>query len=309
LAHSFAAKVRRGEPISIVFKKRRLAFCKTPVYFWPCPSGQRHRIHDNGFMSNCFKSKPTPSVVILTPLKDVADQAGDYFRRLLALSYPRENISVGLLESDSSDDTHQAFQKQCERAAPHFRRVQLWKKDFNYQIPKDVPRWHPNIQSERRAILARSRNHLLFLALADADWALWLDADVIEFPPDIIERLISYGKDIVHPNCVKEYGGPSYDLNAWCDRGKSHLHDFRDGPELVELEAVGGTMLLVRADLHRDGLIFPPFYYGADHPFARDKKSGEPKGEIETEGFGFLAADMNLKCWGAPRLEIRHRDF
>ncbi|HTV75945.1 MAG TPA: hypothetical protein VMD57_03020, partial [Candidatus Baltobacteraceae bacterium] len=244
-----------------------------------------------------------------TPIKDVADQAEDYFSRLLKLSYPHQSISVGLLESDSRDGTYEAFRTQCELAAPQFHRVQLWKKDFNFQIPKALPRWHPGVQAERRSILARSRNHLLFLALDGADWALWLDADVVEFPSDIIERLMACGKDIVHPNCVKKYGGPSFDLNAWRDRGKSHLHDLRNGAELVELEAVGGTMLLVRADLHRAGLIFPPFYYGPDHRFAREKNPGEPKGEIETEGFGLLAADMGLKCWGMPRLEIRHRDF
>jgi hypothetical protein len=260
-------------------------------------------------LTNVLKSKPKPPrVAILTPIKDVADQAEDYFQRLLKLSFPRRNISVGLLESDSGDETFEAFQKQCLKFAPQFGSVHLWKKDFYFQIPKDLPRWHPGIQAKRRAALARSRNHLLFLALADADWVLWLDADVIEFLPDIIERLIACGKDIVHPHCVKKYGGASYDLNAWRNRGKSHLHDLRD-EELVELEAVGGTMLLVRADLHRDGLIFPPFYYGPSHPFAREKNPGEPKGEIETEGFGLLAADMNLKCWGAPRLEILHRDF
>jgi hypothetical protein len=252
-----------------------------------------------------------PRVVILTPLKDVADQAEDYFRRLLSLTYPHQSISIGLLESDSRDHTYEAFRRQCDRAAHHFHRVQLWKHDFNFQIPKGVPRWEPGIQARRRAILARSRNHLLFRALDDADWALWLDADVIEFPPDIIERLLAYGRDIIHPHCVKEYGGPSYDLNAWYDRGRLQLHDLRSRGELVELEAVGGTMLLVRADVHRDGLIFPPFYYGPGHRFARSRTGpgpGGPEGEIETEGFGLMAADMGLKCWGAPRLEIRHRN-
>ena len=32
--------------------------------------------------------------------------------------------------------------------------------------------------------------------------------------------------------------------------------------DLVELDAVGGTVLFIRADVHRDGLVFPPFPYG-----------------------------------------------
>lgn len=191
-------------------------------------------------LPDILKSKAAPpQVVILTPIKDVADQAEDYFRRLLGLSYPHQNISIGLLESDSRDNTHKAFRKQCDQAARHFRRVRLWKHDFNFRLPKGVPRWEPAAQPERRAILARSRNQLLFGALDDADWALWLDADVIEFPPDIIERLLACGKDIIHPHCVKQYGGPSFDLNAWRDRGLLHLHDLRNAGELVELESVG----------------------------------------------------------------------
>jgi Anp1 len=63
------------------------------------------------------------------------------------------------------------------------------------------------VQVMRRAVLARSRNHLLFRVLDDQDWVLWLDVDVIEYPPDIIERLLATGKRIVHPNCVRHYGG------------------------------------------------------------------------------------------------------
>jgi len=29
-------------------------------------------------------------------------------------------------------------------------------------------------------------------------------------------------------------------------------------------------------------------------------------GEIETEGFGMMAKDMGIECWGLPDLEIRH---
>ena len=111
-------------------------------------------------------------------------------------------------------------------------------------------------------MLAKSRNHLLFHALDDEDWVLWLDVDVIEYPPDLIERLLATGKEIVQPHCVLDYGGPTFDCNGWRDQGRLHLDDLRDEGELVELDAVGGTVLLVRADLHRDGLVFPPFLYG-----------------------------------------------
>jgi hypothetical protein len=147
-----------------------------------------------------------------------------------------------------------------------------------------------------RTVLARSRNHLLFHALDDEDWALWMDVDVIGYPADMIERLLATGKDIVQPHCVLDYGGASFDRNAWRDKG---------APEggLVHLDAVGGTMLMVRADLQRDGLVFPAYPYGRANPCARDGRTGE----IETEGLGIMAGDMGHLCWGMQDLEIRHR--
>jgi peptide chain release factor subunit 1 len=156
-------------------------------------------------------------------------------------------------------------------------------------------------------VLARARNHLLFRALRDEDWVLWLDVDVVEYPRDIIEQLLACNADIVQPNCVVQYGGPSFDRNAWSAGGKKLLSDMR-GQGRVRLESVGGTMLLIRADRHRDGLVFPPFFYGARSRWVRDPHPirGSKLGEIETEGLGIMAKDMGIECWGLPDLEIRH---
>ena len=59
----------------------------------------------------------------------------------------------------------------------------------------------------------------------------------------------------------------------------------------MPLDSVGGTMLLVRADLHRDGLLFPPFPY---------------KLHIETEGLAMMAKEMGHRCWGQFDLRIVH---
>jgi peptide chain release factor subunit 1 len=148
---------------------------------------------------------------------------------------------------------------------------------------------------------------LLFGALGDEDWVLWLDVDVIDYPADILEQLLALDRDIVHPHCVTEPGGATFDLNAWRDGGRRIMSDLR-GQGLVRLDSVGGTMLLVRADRHRDGLVFPPFFYGARSRWVRDPHPlrGPLVGEIETEGLGIMAKDMGVECWGLPDLEIRH---
>ena len=180
----------------------------------------------------------------------------------------------------------------------------MWKNDFGYHLPPGQERWAAEVQIARRTVLAKSRNRLLFHALEDEDWVLWLDVDVIEYPANILlEQLLATGKDIVHPHCDKVFGGSSFDHNAWRDQGHLHLDDLRAEGALVELDAVGGTMLLVRADLHREGLIFPPYAYGRLNPRIRPDTP-----ELETEGLGMMARDMGYQCWGMPYLEIRHRN-
>ena len=252
-------------------------------------------------------SNSSASVLILTPMKSARRFLDTYFAALERLSYPHTLLSLGILEGDSSDGTFETVERRLEDACPGFRRKVLVKKDFGFSMPKGAHRHAAVFQEQRRAVLARARNHLLFRALRDEDWVLWLDADVIEYPANILEQLLAFDLDIVHPNCVCEYGKVSFDLNAWSDGGRKHLSDMR-GQGIVRLQSVGGTMLLVRADRHRDGLVFPPFFYGAGSRWVRNPHPlrGAHVGEIETEGLAIMAKDMGIECWGLPDLEIRH---
>ena len=249
-------------------------------------------------------------VLILTPAKDAVRPLVGYFAALAKLSYPRELTSLGFLESDSRDGTHELLAWHAARLSGQYRKVGVWKRDFGFQLPPQVPRWSPELQVERRAVIARSRNHLLSRALGDEDWVLWIDADVIGYPADVIQRLLAAGRDIVHPHCLIQLGHEpprTFDLNAWRDHGRLHLDDLRGEGDVVPLDTVGGTMLLVRADAHRDGLVFPPFPYGKRHPLGRPDQPFRPGGgEIETEGLGLMASDMGYQCWGMPNLEIIH---
>jgi glycosyltransferase involved in cell wall biosynthesis len=243
-------------------------------------------------------------VLVLTPVKNAEYAIERYIELLHRLTYPRHLISIAFLEGDSSDRTYDLLRWSLPKLQRSFRRAMLWKRDFGFQIPEGLDRYADEIQAERRAALAKARNHLLFHALDNEDWVLWMDVDLYDYPPDAIERMLATGKDIVHPNCVTVPGGASYDRNAWSGGGKVFMETQRD-QELVRLESVGGTMLLVRADLHRDGLVFPPFYYGAANKLVRSWMPGE----IETEGMAMMAHDMGYECWGLPQLEIQHQPF
>ncbi|MFE9066735.1 glycosyltransferase [Streptomyces violaceusniger] len=252
-----------------------------------------------------------PPLLVLTPLKDAAAFLPRYLDNLRALDHPRDALSVGLLEGDSRDGTWQALQDALPALEADFRRVTLVRRHFGLRLTG--PRWERSVQRQRRSALAMARNHLLSRALADERWVLWLDVDVTDHPADLVQRLLGAREEIVAAHCVTEPGGPSFDLNTfvlhpdagaldwdrWLRDGilqppkgfaRSYLDELR-GHERVRVDAVGGTALLIHADLHRDGLVFPAV------PYRR---------LIETEGLAALAQDMGVTCWALPGVEVVH---
>lgn len=63
-----------------------------------------------------------------------------------------------------------------------------------------------------------------------------------------------------------------------------------DERAILELDGVGGTALLVKAEVHRDGAMFPPF------PFYH---------LLETEGFAKMASRLGWNSYGLPNYRVR----
>jgi len=199
-----------------------------------------------------------PSVLVLTPAKNAKEHLPLYFERLNRLDWPRERLSVGLIEGDGTAGTWAELRCLEPVLRRRAARVSIAKPDFGFQLPKGARRRMHEPQFARRTVLAKVCNYLLFNALRDEDLVSWIDVDVIEFPPDILKRPIGYGRDIVHPHCVTAYGSSTFDLYSWSDHARQIMHDMQGRGE-VALDSVDGTVLLIKADRHRDGLIFPPF--------------------------------------------------
>jgi len=72
---------------------------------------------------------------------------------------------------------------------------------------------------------------------------------------------------------------------------RRYLNDLKGEADLVRLDGVGGCVLLVAAELHRSGLVFPPFVF--DH-------------HIETEGLAKMAARMGVTLYGLPSVNVIH---
>jgi GT2 family glycosyltransferase len=253
-------------------------------------------------------------VLILTPVKDAVRFLPHYIQNLNTLTYPNDRISLAFLESDSQDDSYQSLMSHLPELQAKFAKVKLFKQDFGYRthLPQALSQ-----QRQRRGIIAKSRNILLSQALTDEEWVLWIDVDLHYYPPDVIEQLLAAEKEIVVPHCVLEDNEDrTFDLNTfklkpgaaqwdWSPyildgiiqppirHGRYYLSDLRQH-QCIEVDGVGGTMLLVRADIHREGLVFPNFPY---------------KYHIETQGLAYMARDMGYRCWGLPNLEIVHPDL
>ena len=179
-------------------------------------------------------------------------------------------------------------------------------------------------QAARRASMAKARNSLLFTTISPStSWILWLDGDIIETPATLIDDLASFDKDIIVPNCFQRFVNEAgkddtrpYDYNSWRDsdiaqelaakmgpdevllEGYAEMATYRtlmamladsgenrDRKRIMPLDGVGGTALMVKAAVHRDGAMFPPFsFYHL----------------IETEGFAKMAKRLGYDSWGLP---------
>jgi Anp1 len=257
------------------------------------------------------KPTPLPYILILPPIKNGFKFLPYYFRNRLQLHYPLDRLSLGILEGDSRDNTFKAIEQNLPALRSYFRRVELYQRAYHFQLT--TPRWENSIQIKRRSILAKSRNFLLSKCLDDEEWVLWLDVDLCSYPTDIIQNLLAVNKAIVTPECVLQNTDKSYDLNTFKlkpgttdqdeaihlsdgvklppkGEGRFYLEDLR-AFDLVEVDSVGATMLLVNADLHREGLNFPSYSY---------------KGHLESEGLAMMAKDMGVSSWGLPNLKTVH---
>ena len=265
-------------------------------------------------------------VLILTPL---ARFYPEYWSNLLKLTYPRELIELGFIvpktrEGNTAysklDDAVKKVQSGARKN--RFHGVTIMRQDFETPTPQNEKDRHAlAAQKLRRAAMARARNSLVFTTLGtETSWVLWLDADIIETPPTLIQDLASHDKAVIVPNCFQRYlknGKPAvraYDFNSWQDsekalemaakmgnddvifEGYAEMATYRtlmayqrvegaDTRQEVALDGVGGTALLVKAEVHRDGAMFPPFaFYNL----------------IETEGFAKMARRLGYKLFGLP---------
>ena len=125
---------------------------------------------------------------------------------------------------------------------------------------------------------AQARNALVRAALAeDADYILWIDADMI-FPPDALLRLLAHKRDIVgadYRRRVPPFGKIGLSIHPDDPKGLPMFKGEKGATQktgLVERAIIGLGLMLVRADVYRAlpapwfVRIYTPEHATADNP-------------------------------------------
>ncbi|KAL8665211.1 MAG: hypothetical protein Q9202_002433 [Teloschistes flavicans] len=276
------------------------------------------------------------NILILTPL---ARFYQGYWDNLLKLSYPHSLISIGFITPKTREGNIATAALQIAIAQTQngpedqrFASISILRQDFDPPISSqdEAERHKKENQKARRSAMSRARNSLLFTTIGPStSWVLWLDADIVESPPSLIQDLTSHDKPVIVPNCFQRFKNDKgnwdirpYDYNSWQDSQQAaelgsklapddilmegyadiatyrtlmartaDLSETRNQKEIIQLDGVGGTALLVKAEVHRDGAMFPPFaFYHL----------------METEGFAKMARRLGWNCWGLPNYFVYH---
>lgn len=273
-------------------------------------------------------------VLILTPIQTFHQ---GYWDNLLSLTYPRQLIELGFIapRTASGDRALQELEKaikkvQSDKVNQRFAKITILRQDSqSFDKLGEKERHALKVQKERRAAMALARNELLLSTIGPhTSWVLWLDADIVETKPTLIQDMTAHDKAVLAANVYqrfydqekKENAIRPYDFNNWAEsdigleiaskmaddeiivEGYSEIATYRplmahfydaagSVSEEMALDGVGGGCTLVKAEVHRDGAMFPnfPFYH-----------------LIETEGFAKMAKRLNYEVYGLPNYLVYH---
>lgn len=190
------------------------------------------------------------SVLILTPL---ARFYQEYWDNLVKLSYPHDLISLGFIipKGKEGNEATRLLQERIQKTqAPtnknRFASITIERQDDEPPVAQTESERHAmSHQKERRAAMSRARNNLLFTTLGPTtSWVLWLDSDIVETPPTLIQDLASHDKEIIVPNCFQRYFNKDkdamdirpYDFNSWQDSPTAQGLADKMGPDDILLE-------------------------------------------------------------------------
>ncbi|KAK5636430.1 hypothetical protein RRF57_012142 [Xylaria bambusicola] len=167
----------------------------------------------------------SPGIMILILAQDAHSWSKDYLstRRniydfldlLISTDLDFKNVTLGLITSTRHE--YDMAIKATENLP--FARVALYFREE--QAPKIAyaDRHKVHVQRQRRARIASMRNYLMLRTLRDEEHIVWVDADVVEISPGIVQTMVGHaerhqGASIMTALCTQTRKH-NYDRNAW----------------------------------------------------------------------------------------------
>ncbi|KAI3321655.1 glycosyltransferase family 62 protein [Xylariaceae sp. AK1471] len=183
-------------------------------------------LHDDTlFFHRQTVENSSPEILILVLAQDAESWSKDYrsTRRniydfldlLVSTDMDFAKVTLGFMTS--SREEYDKAVKATEKLP--FARVALYFREE--QGPKIAysDRHKPHVQRQRRARIASLRNYLMLRTLRDERHLVWMDADIVEISPRIVQTMIGHadehkGVGIMTALCTQTRAH-NYDKNAW----------------------------------------------------------------------------------------------
>lgn len=170
------------------------------------------------------------------------DNAGPYidryFNRLLAQTYPMEELRVYAVEGDSEDNTYQHLLEDANYAVKRSLRTQV------YTVKTGIERYGSVVHERRFQALSQTANVALDAIAEDkwADYILLIESDLL-FRDDLIERLAAHadGHNVVAPTILA--GGVHYDTWGFRFANGNWINPFGFYNGVLEMLSVGSVTL------------------------------------------------------------------
>lgn len=139
-------------------------------------------------------------ILIGTPVKNSKPYLENYARQLVGLDYPKDKISVAIIENDSEDKSWEFLKS---KTLPHlkkfpYRAVHLEKRDLGFKLSHHS-RHLKEMSINRQKSIDMTRQYIVDKFLLDNNYILWFDSDLEQVPPASLKIVLSYDADIVVP--------------------------------------------------------------------------------------------------------------
>ncbi|KAI0904490.1 Anp1-domain-containing protein [Ustulina deusta] len=190
----------------------------------------------------------SPEILILVLAQDAHSWSKDYLstRRniydfldlLVSTNLDFTKVTLGLMTSSRQE--YDMAAKATEKLP--FARVALYFREE--QVPRIAyaDRHKPHVQRQRRARIASLRNYLMLRTLRDEQHLVWVDADIVEISPGIVQTMMGHaekhrGVGIMTALCTQTRTH-NYDKNAWAFKWQGNELEADDGNK-TKLDIMG----------------------------------------------------------------------